>query len=89
MYFSNIPREKTSDVKLQYVHLLRQNGTEMYNPSGIGMIMAPDGDANTLEFEPAGIFFALRTGCIEVRRHRLNAKRKMVIADCPRNLHQN
>jgi len=41
---------------LQYVHLLRQNGTEMYNPSGIGMIMAPDGDANTLEFEPAGIF---------------------------------
>jgi len=41
------------------VHLLRQNGTEMYNPSGIGMIMAPDGDANTLEFEPAGIFSRL------------------------------
>jgi hypothetical protein len=39
MYFSNIPREKTSDAKLQYVHLLRQNGTEMYNPSGIGMII--------------------------------------------------
>jgi hypothetical protein len=86
MYFSNIAREKTSDAKLQYVHLLRQNGTEMYNPSGIGMIMAPDGDANTLEFEPAGIFS--RFGRATLKCATL-AKRKMVIADCLRNLHQN
>jgi hypothetical protein len=33
-------REKTFDAKLQYVHLLRQKGTEMYNPNGIDMIMA-------------------------------------------------
>jgi hypothetical protein len=70
------------------VHLLRQNGTEMYNPSGIGMIMAPDGNANTLEFEPAGIFSRFGQAarkCADIAK----CKRKMVIADCLRNLHQN
>jgi len=33
-------REKTSEAKLQYVHFVRQKGTEMYNPSGICMIIA-------------------------------------------------
>jgi hypothetical protein len=34
-YRVNTAREKTSDAKLQYVHFVRQKGTEIYRPSGI------------------------------------------------------
>jgi len=60
----------------------------MYNPSGIGMIMAPDGDANTLEFEPAGIFSRFGQAALSTPTS-AKCKRKMVIADCLRNLHPN
>src|SRR5512133_3540851 len=33
-YLPNIAFENTPDAKLQYVHFVRQNGTEMYRPSG-------------------------------------------------------
>src|SRR5215467_15531570 len=39
IYLPNTAREKTSEEKLQYVHLVRQKGTEMYNPSDICIII--------------------------------------------------